>query len=53
MNLYCIYTSYTHRFAVSEEEAAEIYAEYTKDRESETVNVAFVSALQDVTGDFE
>jgi len=53
MNLYCIYTSYTHRFAVGEDNAQKVYDEYCKNRDVETVNVAFVSALQDVTGDFE
>jgi len=53
MNLYCIYTSYTHRFAVGREQAQEVYTEYCKNRESETVNVAFITTLTDVTGDFE
>jgi len=53
MNLYCIYTSYTHRFAVGEERAQDVYDEYCKNRESETVNVAYVCSLTDVTGDFE
>jgi len=53
MNLYCIYTAYTHRFAVGRDEAQKVYDEYCKTRENETVNVGYVTTLTDVTGDFE
>jgi len=53
MNLYCVYTDYTHRFAVGRDEAQKDYNEYCKNRDGETVNVGDVTTLNDVTGDFE